>query len=447
MLKTVWIFALCCFSLNAATMSSSRPVTFIDKRLDPGKPVLASNGQGDVAIAWAASQEDEPQSLQFSFKRREGEWAPVKMVSENNDIAKIKLTVSDEGTATLLWRESAADQKTYYFFGQKSEEGFWSAPFRVVDAPDKLKVKLKKDKVVFVGLFEDFGDAIKTEKGVPYHLIETAVPLQRYPDSYWGSSSHFNSQGDGLMVGYHKELRDDYFWRKDFFTCKAFWLSNHLWSGPQKVCELPQDEYVEKCKCLQNENDASSGALYLATRDKRWDCCHRVMLYDQGHWSVENDLVPRGFTQACKLAMNSQNDLLLVWKNKENQRLEATFKPQGQEWRRVTLASDITELSLWLSFGGDIQIKSDEAGNFVVIWTDFFTAFRHLHTEKRQGVYGVVFSIKDQTVSDPILLSPVPFDCSQPSLAITALGHGFVSWIASNKVDKAVQVAEFCYTP
>lgn len=439
MLKALWIFVACCVSLSAATVSCFKPVTFVDKRFKPRKSVLACNEQGDVAIAWRSSQGDQDESLFFTFKNGNGDWSPVKGVSENKRISKIKLTVGSEGKATLLWRERS-DNKGYYFYGQNTEEEFWHVPLRQVNELSRVKAKLRGDKVIFTGTFEDLGDLIETTKSVPYQLVEIPFHLHALPDFYWGSAFDGNTEGNGLMVGYHREWREDYYWRKDFFAVKAFWLKNSAWSSPQKICELPQDEYVSQCKCLTAANDASSGVVWMMTHDPKWKFFLRGMMCSNGEWSLLEPLqMPT--IHNWKWATNSQSDLFVVWKDYDAKTIAAALKSHGQEWRHFVLVSEKkhpTQL---------YQLKSDASGNFVVIWTDTFQATRNLHTERREGIYGAVFSIKDQTISDPVLLSPVTFDCSSPSLALTTEGHGFITWIASNGYDQAVQVAELAYTP
>jgi hypothetical protein len=438
MLKKSLLMICWSLSMQAASLQCEKPITFTDPRFnDVDDPVIASNEKGDIAIAWVASHNETQTNLQVAFKTEGQSWSNVETVPSGNESPeKIRLAVNEAGKTTLFWRESDAN-RTYYYYGQKSPEEFWTAPFRSVDRSSKLHAQLCTDTVIFVGTPHQLGEAVQTERPVPYQLSRAAVSLHNYPDFYQESSCHLNSHGDGLAFAFQRN------WENKAYSLKCFWLQDNAWSAPQSVGTIPDSGYLSKHTCLKSENSSErSGVIFLTLQDKNWKQWLRAITINNGQWSQDEDLVlDFDHIYDYKLKMNSQDGVLIVWANRNDDAIESAFKPKGQPWIRSSL--DLPNKTML-----DLEkVISDSEGNFVVIWTAPFTAIRHLQGVRREGVYGAVFSVKDQTWSDPVLLSPHAFKCLEPSITLTKPGHGFITWVASNGTDEGIQVAELTYTP
>ncbi len=421
-------FSLATLSLRAASLQCSSPVTFFDTRFKCiEKPLMDSNDQGEATIIWAASKnENTEQTAHVAFKTANTSWSETQTLPSLGKLKRIDLAVDTAGKTSLHWR-SCKSGKCYTYYGQKTPDEFWAVPFNVADKSDSSgEVKLlPSGKIIFLGEKETmFGEVLETVKNIPCKFIQHVTPADK-------QHLFINSNGDGFAFEVHRN------WRDDTYQMKYSWFEEDQFS-PSQILGSISLGYLNKVTGVTSENkNVKSGAVALIPYSEERI---PIITFTNGQWSLlDTFIIKREGLYNCALAMNPQDDIFVAWGSSENQGIEAALKPKGQDW--------ISTLPI-LPFKGEFrlkEIKSDQTGNFIVIWKGTAKVLRHLIFEERESIYGAVFSIKDRTWSDPVLLSRPALSCSSPSLTLTQPGHGFVSWIASNGFDTGVQVVELSY--
>lgn len=439
MMNKILMMACLSLSLQAFGLRCSKPVTLSDDQIDTvSKPVIAANEKGDAVVIWSVSQ-DEEEAIQVSFKTMDNLWSAPQTLSPWEERVFSKNAVMDaEGKISLCWG-MYKDGKNYTCYGQKNSDEFWISPINVYHTSYysiARKVQLLPNgEIIFIGEQDELGDMMETGKEVPYQLINTSTFLPYYHPFI---RTFINSRGDGLVV-----WRE---WEKTSDVLKCCWYGDEKRSSPQVIYPAPYlgGGYGLRLVVSDHEKDHLAAVCWAIPEKMDGEQAEgvQVVTYADGQWSsIEDIRIEDAEVEDHRIAMNRQGDVLLVCHLKRGKEhlLRAAYKPKGQNWV-CSMPSLPAEGKMELR-----SVTSDSDGNFVVLWESYQEVLKHLNLEGRLSIYGTVFSAKNQTLSDPVLLSSPALSCWKPSLALAEQGHGWLSWKASNGFEMAIQVAELTY--
>lgn len=432
MLKQIVFFLSFLAAHTLAALTCSTPISLSDPRFAAYSPEISVNDAGDAAVAWILLQTEGEEVIQICLKSQHHSWTLQETLSVPSKSIFNPIPFVDKiGNSYVCW--SDMQEKIETRFAEKLAGKPWNPLKSIIslnydcDAP---LISFSQD--CLIATYEDrfsegdnvWGPKLIHSMTLPLSSMEPRTCALSHLSLFSATNATLSVNKQGNAVAIWEESDNASILKASIKN------TQDVWSTPETIYQTSTGRTYEEKAAVDPSGNICVVWEYHST-DEETSSKVQAVTHCDGRWSEPLDLSQLGAkVEEPKVCSDDAGNFLVVWTSVRNHQhvICAAFKPYGKPWMPPFTISSPENKSV------QPQVQTDHNGHFVVLWK--------CKKNRVPGVYGATFSIKNHTWSLPVRLSPGGTRCEEPKLVFDSQGKGTIIWTSSsNEGSRIVQVA------